>query len=371
MLVLVAPDSFKGTATAQQAAASIASGVRASLPDATVVTLPMADGGEGTAQMLADAAAAAGAEVLAVTLPVTDAIGRLSEATYYLNTTANTAYIDVAAATGLPAVADRLNPRQADSYGTGVLIADAEAKGATHIILGLGGSATIDGGSGILTALGAPGHDATGLALPQGGAALVRLETFDTAQLNMKAAALDYTLLADTRATPAEAAVMYGPQKGCTREDLALLTGAMLHLCQRTGISADTPSFGAAGCIPVGLAWLSRLLWGNEDHLRVLPGAQVVAQALGLPARLAEADLLITGEGRFDQQSLTGKVVGTLAQLAAEHQVPLALIAGEITAPEELNAVAAVELSGHGPLPEQLRAAAAAVIAQYQASTGK
>lgn len=339
MRILVAPDSFKGTATAAEAAAAIALGIRRALagsfPDATVTTLPMADGGEGTAEVLASAAVARrGTPGQTITLPTTDAVGRLTEASYVL--VGDEAFIDVAAATGLPAVADALDPLHADSYGTGVLIADAEARGARRITLGLGGTASIDGGLGILAALGAAAHDARGYALPKGGAPLVRLDHIDTAQLNMKAGMLDYTLVTDTRAVPVQAATMYGPQKGAEGEQIALLAGAMLQLCEVTGTDPEAPFMGAAGGVPIALSWLSRTLWGNEEHCEVVPGGRFVAEALRLPERVAEADLVITGEGRFDEQSLTGKVVGTVAEIAAEptgadKPTRLGIIAGSVT----------------------------------------
>ena len=339
MRILVAPDSFKGTATAAEAAAAIALGVRRALagsfPDATVTTLPMADGGEGTAEVLASAAVARrGTPGQTIILPTTDAVGRLTEASYVL--VGDEAFIDVAAATGLPAVADALDPLHADSYGTGVLIADAEARGARRITLGLGGTASIDGGLGILAALGAAAHDARGYALPKGGAPLVRLDHIDTAQLNMKAGMLDYTLATDTRAVPVQAATMYGPQKGAEGEQVALLAGAMLQLCEVTGTDPEAPFMGAAGGVPIALSWLSRTLWGNEEHCEVVPGGRFVAEALRLPERVAEADLVITGEGRFDEQSLTGKVVGTVAEIAAEptgadKPTRLGIIAGSVT----------------------------------------
>ncbi len=363
MLIIVAPDSFKGTASAATAAASLAAGVRQELPDATVITLPMADGGEGTAAALASAAAAGGADIVTVDLPVTDARGRLAQAEYFLDRDGHTAFIDVAAATGLPAVADDLDPLHSDSYGTGVLIADAEAKGARHIMLGLGGSATIDGGTGILASLGAAAHDERGYALPKGGAPLVRLETIDTAQLNMKAALLDYTLLADTRTTPARAAAVFGPQKGAQGEQIALLTGAMLRLCEVTGISPDAEYFGAAGCIPVGLTWVSQMLWGTDEHVRIVPGAHAVAEAVGLPARLEEANLIITGEGAFDAQSLTGKVVGTVAELAAAAGVPVGIAAGRVEA--DYPGAIIEELPAAGTMPERLSAAGRAIAQRF------
>ena len=295
----------------------------------------MADGGEGTAEVLASAAVARrGTPGQTIILPTTDAVGRLTEASYVL--VGDEAFIDVAAATGLPAVADALDPLHADSYGTGVLIADAEARGARRITLGLGGTASIDGGLGILAALGAAAHDARGYALPKGGAPLVRLDHIDTAQLNMKAGMLDYTLATDTRAVPVQAATMYGPQKGAEGEQVALLAGAMLQLCEVTGTDPEAPFMGAAGGVPIALSWLSRTLWGNEEHCEVVPGGRFVAEALRLPERVAEADLVITGEGRFDEQSLTGKVVGTVAELAAEptgadKPTRLGIIAGSVT----------------------------------------
>lgn len=369
MRILVAPDSFKGTATAAEAAAAIALGARRALSSsphadtAKVHALPTADGGEGTAEVLASAAVARhGTAGQTITLPTTDAVGRLTEASYQLVGT--TAFIDVAAATGLPAVSDALDPLHADSYGTGVLVADAESRGATHIVLGLGGSASIDGGLGILAALGAAAHDARGYALPKGGAPLVNLDHIDTAQLNMKAAMLDYTLVTDTRAVPIQAATMYGPQKGAEGDQVALLAGAMLRLCEVTDTDPEAEFFGAAGGIPIALSWLSRTLWGTSEHCRIVPGGRYVAEALDLPARIAEADLVLTGEGRFDEQSLTGKVVGTLAELTGPPA--LGIIAGSATAPAPQGALLE-ELDGdtHASVAEQLSAAAERLVLNF------
>ncbi len=369
MRILVAPDSFKGTATAAEAAAAIALGARRALSSSPhadtgkVHALPTADGGEGTAEVLASAAVARhGTAGQTITLPTTDAVGRLTEANYQL--VGDTAFIDVAAATGLPAVSDALDPLHADSYGTGVLVADAESRGAKHIVLGLGGSASIDGGLGILAALGAAAHDARGYALPKGGAPLVNLDHIDTAQLNMKAAMLDYTLVTDTRAVPIQAATMYGPQKGAEGDQVALLAGAMLRLCEVTDTDPEAEFFGAAGGIPIALSWLSRTLWGTSEHCRIVPGGRYVAEALDLPARIAEADLVLTGEGRFDEQSLTGKVVGTLAELTGPPA--LGIIAGSATAPAPQGALLE-ELDGdtHASVAEQLSAAAERLVLNF------
>lgn len=370
MHIIVAPDSFKGTATAAEAAAGIASGIREALPDAKVTTLAFADGGEGTSEAIATVLATGGHRIEKVTLPTADALGKLTQATYFLDRDDNTAYIDVAAASGLPAVADNPDALHSDTYGTGVLIADAESKGAKRIVLGLGGSATTDGGTGILTALGAQAHDARGYALPKGGAPLVSLDHIDTVQLNMKAAMLDYTLLCDTRCTAANSAIMYAPQKGASKEDVALLTGALLRLCEVTGIDPDTESFGAAGAIPVGLTWVSETLWGTRDHITIESGAEFIANTMGLDERLATADLIITGEGGFDEQSLTGKVVGTIADKAKTAGVKLGVVAGSFDDSAELpEGTLSAELislreSEDQPMAAQLRAAGKAIAEQ-------
>ena len=375
MHIIVAPDSFKGTATAPEAAAGIAAGIREALPEAQVTTLALADGGEGTSEAVASVLATAGHRIEKVTLPTVDALGRLTEATYYLDRDDNAAYIDVAAASGLPAVADSPDALHSDTYGTGVLIADAESKGAKRIVLGLGGSATTDGGTGILTALGAAAHDSRGYALPKGGAPLVNLDHIDTVQLNMKAAMLDFVLLCDTRCTAARSAIMYGPQKGASQQEVALLTGALQRLCEVTGIDPETESFGAAGAIPVGLTWVSETLWGTRDHVTVRSGAEFIADAVNLDDRLATADLIITGEGGFDEQSLTGKVVGTIADKAAAAGVQLGVVAGRFDDSAELPAgtlsaeLISLRESESQPMPAQLRAAGKAIAEQLSAQS--
>ena len=325
MNILIAPDSFKGTATAALAAEYIATGVAEVLPDSSITTLPLADGGEGTAACFSGSS---------ITLPTTDAAGRLTEASYVYNAETCEAFIDIAAASGLPAVQDNLVPTTGDTYGSGVLIADAVSRGARRITLGLGGSATVDGGTGILVALGATPMNKDGHPLRQGGAALVDFDHFDTAQLNIPAASVEWVLLADVTAPatgPTGAAAVFGPQKGASATDVDKLDQALTTLCQRCGIDPERPGFGAAGGVPIALTWLSTMLHGTEDAVHVLPGAQVVAQSMGLDQQLAEADLVITGEGSFDSQSLTGKVTGMVLELAERAQVRSAIVAGKIS----------------------------------------
>ncbi|MDO4762077.1 MAG: glycerate kinase [Corynebacterium sp.] len=331
MRILIAPDSFKGTATAPEAAHMLSTALAAELAhrgiNADITTCPMADGGEGTSTIF---------HGQRITLPTVDANGRLTEASYTFDPDTATAYIDVAAASGLPAVQDQLQPRTADTFGTGVLIADAQTRGATRITLGLGGSATIDGGTGILVALGATPLNAAGHPLRQGGAALVDLDSIDTAQLNIPAAAVEWVLLADVT-NPATgnsgAAHTFGPQKGASAQDVTALEAGIAKLCEVCNVDPSIAGLGAAGAIPVSIVWLSTLLHGSADHVHLVPGATVVADSVGLAEAVAQADVVITGEGCFDPQSLSGKVVGEVLKVCAAASTPQCfVVAGAFSA---------------------------------------
>ena len=347
--IVIAPDAFKGTATTHDAAAYLAEGIAEALPDAELILVPMADGGEGTASCF---------DGTPVTLPTTDAAGRLTEATYMFNDgDVAEAYIDVAAASGLPTVADHPVPLTGDTYGTGVLIADAVTRGAQRIILGLGGSATVDGGTGILVALGATPQDKAGHPLRPGGGSLTELAGFDTAQLNIPAAAVEWMLLTDVTnpATgPDGAATVFGPQKGATPDDAALLDAALTQLCDICEVDPATPGFGAAGGLPIGITWLSTLMHGDRSHVHVLPGARMVAESVGLPELIHSADLVVTGEGKFDKQSTRGKVVGTVLDMAVTANVPLVVVAGSFQENVAGQGVSMVELSDNPNVKAQL-----------------
>lgn len=351
--IIIAPDSYKGTATAEQAARLLGEGVRSVIRDAEITLAPMADGGEGTAATF---------DGRTITLPTTDAAGRLTEASYVFD--GSTAYIDIAAASGLPLVADNKVPLTGDTYGTGVLIADAQTRGASRIVLCLGGSATSDAGMGILVALGATPMNAEGYSLPKGGGSLGDLYSIDTAQLNIPAAAVEWVLLTDVSATVPQAATVYAPQKGASAEDVMLLDAALTHAAETLGIDPHTPGFGAAGAVPVGLYWLSTMLHGNADHIHVLPGAPLVADALGLPESIPQAQLVITGEGAFDEQSLTGKVVGTIADLVAGTDATLAIAAGRIDV-DPGEDVITVAMGEPSDVEKQLFDAGAQIAADY------
>lgn len=346
--IIIAPDSFKGTATAEEAATWLGTGVQKVLPDADIHIAPMADGGEGTSLAFGGQR---------ITLPTTDAAGRLTEASYTWDETTATAYIDVAAATGLPAVSDAPVPLTGDTYGTGVLIADAQTRGAHTIALALGGSATVDGGSGILVALGAQPLNPHGYAVPHGGGYLGAVDRVDTAQLNVAAASMNWVLLSDVNSPatgPQGAAAVFGPQKGAEPEDVELLDAALAHWCKVLEVDPSIPGMGAAGGIGIGITWLSRLIHGDDTHVLIRPGAPVVAASLGIPELLETADLIITGEGALDSQTATGKVVHTINELAAQRGVRVAIAAGTISPEACIPGALHAELQKDTPVKEQL-----------------
>lgn len=340
MKVVLCPDSLKTTATAPEAATYLAEGIADTLPGVELVLVPLADGGEGTSACFSGER---------ITLPTTTAIGRLTEATYTFDGT--TAYIDCAAASGF--IHDN-EPLTADTFGTGVLIADAHARGATRIALGLGGTATTDGGTGILAALGATPLDQAGHPLRPGGAALVNLDSIDTAQLNIPAAAVEWILLSDVTSPAPAAAEVFAPQKGASPKDVALLAAGIKQLCAVTGIDPSTPGMGAAGGVAIGITWLSALLHG-QPRVTILPGAATVAEAVGLDQHLAGADAVVTAEGRYDATSTAGKVVSEVLRRAAS--VPRRFVVAGQFHGEPDNATAITLGTGMSSVAEQLRAA--------------
>ncbi|WJY97861.1 glycerate kinase [Corynebacterium fournieri] len=356
--VVVAPDSFKSTATAAEAAEWLAEGVRSVIRDAQIVLTPMADGGEGTSSLF---------EGERICLPTTTAAGRLTEAEYTFHAPSSTAYIDVAAASGLPAVEGEPVPLTGDTYGTGVLIADAQTRGAERIVLGLGGTATIDGGTGILVALGANPLDKDGYQLKPGGGALEQLADFDTAKVNVPAGAVEWVLLTDTTAPatgPHGAAHVFGPQKGATEADIEVLDRGLARLCEVAEVDPATPGLGAAGGVGIGLTWLSTMLRGDSSHVHILPGARVVADSNGLSEQVDGAALVITGEGRFDGQTGTGKVASVVGELAAQAGASFAVAAGRFDE-QPAEGTIAVTLPEIDDVREQLVQAGAEIAVAY------
>lgn len=329
--VLVAPDKLKGTLTAQEAAAALRDGVLLARPDAVVTAIPVADGGEGTIEALL----AAGATEHRVT--VSGPLDREVEARFAVLGT--TAFVESAQACGLQLLTpDRSTAVRAHSRGVGELVRAALETGCRRLVVGLGGSACTDGGTGMARALGAVLTDAAGTPVGDGGGALVDLARIDTAGLDPRLADVAVVVASDVRSPllgPAGAAHVYGPQKGAGPREVALLEDALGHLADAlqalTGQDLrDLPGAGAAGGLGAGLVAFT--------GATITSGTDLVLDLLGVGRALAGVDLVITGEGRLDDQSLAGKAPVGVAELAARHGVPTIAVAGvvEVTDPDAL-----------------------------------
>ena len=323
-IIVIAPDSLKGSCTSPEAAAAIARGVRQVCgSDAQLRELPMADGGEGTLDVLV-----AAWQGSVIRVPTTDALGRATEGRVGLGEAARIvsskatpeasldtrlAIIETADANGLPAVSDQpLQALDADTAGVGRLLSAALDAGASELLLCLGGSATNDGGAGMLRALGARLVNARGEDIAPGARGLTELHQIDLSGLDPRAAAAHWRIACDVDnplTGPRGAAAVFGPQKGASEADVAVIDRALARfadmLAEATGHKSaalqSQPGMGAAGGLALGLS----ALFAAE----LVPGSQLVSEAVGLPAALEGASLVFTGEGRFDSQSLDGKVV--------------------------------------------------------------
>jgi len=328
--VVIAPDSFGGALDSVAVTQAIATGWKRFRPDDEVVPAPMADGGEGT---LAALAAALGDRAARRPATVHDPLGREVEAEW-LDLGEGDAFIEMAAASGLA----RLSPeertpdaaRRASTRGTGELIRAALDGGAQRLTLGLGGSATTDGGSGLLTALGLRLLDGDGHDLEPGGAALGQLEEVRAQGLDSRFATARITIASDVTnplCGPMGAAATYGPQKGADPAAVEELDAALAgwgHAIERAKgrFVADIPGAGAAGGTTAGLLGFT--------SAQVRPGVEVVAELIGLAEALEAADLVITGEGRADEQTLSGKAAMGVARLARSRNAPVILLCGAL-----------------------------------------
>jgi glycerate kinase len=327
--VVVAPDSFGGALDSVGVAKAIAAGWSRARPDDEIRQCPMADGGEGT---LAAVAAALGDAAERRAVETTDALGRPISAEWLLLDTGRSAFIEMAAASGLA----RLSPderiaesaRLASTRGTGDLIRAALDAGVERITIGLGGSATTDGGSGLLRALGARLLASDGNQLPEGGAALADLDRIETDRLDPRLRQVKIVIASDVTnplCGPRGAAATYGPQKGADPAAVAELDASLARwggaIEAATGrLVADLPGAGAAGGSTAGLLGFTSAL--------VRPGVEVVAELVGLAEALESADLVITGEGRADEQTLHGKTAIGVATLAGPRRTPVVLLCG-------------------------------------------
>jgi glycerate kinase len=331
---VIAPDSFKGTASAAVASAAIARGWKSVRPEDSVVELPMADGGEGTL----DAFAAAVPGAVRMPLRVLGPDGRAVEAEWLLLPDA-TAVVELAQASGLTLL-DPLLPFDAHTYGFGQLIAAAVDAGAASLILAVGGSSSTDGGAGALAALGAELLDASRVSIPLGNRGLASLEHASLA--TARTAPSSVVVLCDVvnpLLGPDGAAAVFGPQKGALPADVPVLDTNLAHFASVLGGDPMFPGAGAAGGTAFGL-----VAWGAK----LRSGAEEIAARSGLDAAVRSADLVITGEGRFDSQSASGKIPHHIASLANELQIGVALVAGLIEAPttQFADAVSLSEIAG-------------------------
>ncbi len=323
--VLIASDKFKGSLTAAQVGEHVAAGLRAAVPGLPVEVLPVADGGDGTV----DAAVAAGFRRCAAT--VTGPLGEPVTASYAMR--GATAVIEMAEASGLRLLPPGVfAPLTATTYGTGELLRAALDAGARTVVLGVGGSATTDGGAGMLAALGARFLDADGVPVGPGGAALARLATADLSGLDARLAATRIVLASDVDnplCGPTGAAAVYGPQKGASAADIATLDRALARYAEVLGASdlARAPGAGAAGGIGFGA------LFGLKASFR--PGVDVLFELTGFQGALERADLVITGEGALDRQTLHGKAPAGVAQAARARGIEVAAVCGRLELPDE------------------------------------
>lgn len=320
MKIVFAPDSFKGSAEAPAVAQALIDGWRSVRPGDECLAAPMADGGEGTASVLHRSVPGSELRRRTVLGPVGD-----PAPAYWLRLPDGSAVVELAVASGIELLGDRLHPTEADTFGFGELLADAVRSGATRIFAAIGGSSSSDGGAGLLSALGAdlgdwkriPGeHDATLavdlaglLTLPPGGVTV-------------------WSDVTNPLLGTGGAVAVFGPQKGATAElrpglerRLTRIADALEDATQRPGLRDEAGS-GAAGGAGFGL-----LAWGA----RLEQGAMAIAELIGLPEALEDADLVVTGEGRLDEQTESGKVAWAVGELARASATPLAIVAGSVS----------------------------------------
>lgn len=328
MKFVIAPDSFKGGLTAKQAAETMAKGLKRIYPDAEYVLVPMADGGEGTVQSLVDAT-----DGKLITATVHNPFNQLTAAEYGLLGDGETAVIEMAAASGIQFIDDQTaNPLVTTTYGTGELILDAIDQGAKKIIIGIGGSATTDGGAGMARALGVRLLKADGSSIGFGGGALNELDHIDLSQLDPRVLQTEIAIASDVTnpLTGKEgAAAVFGPQKGATPAMVMTLDHNLCHYAQviadTTGKKvAELPGAGAAGGLGAGL-----LAFTNA---KMQHGVDLVIAATKLKEKAAGADLVLTGEGGIDFQTKFGKTPYGVAKACKKvaPTAPVVVLAGNV-----------------------------------------
>ncbi len=326
MKIVIAPDKFRGSLDAEEVSNAMAEGVRLAYPEAELVTIPLADGGEGTAKALTLHAGGS-----FVSVKVFDPLGRKIEASYGLSADKKTAFIEMASASGLWLLdLNERDPSKTTSYGTGQLIADAMERGVRHIILGIGGSATNDAGIGMAAALGYRFVDSLGKDLPPNGEHLIHIHSIDCSSVNRLLEDVKITVACDVT-NPLYgsdgASLVYAPQKGASLDKAEQLDKGLFILSKVATKAfgrdvSQTPGAGAAGGVGAGAMWFM--------NATLEPGASIVLRQTEVEKHVQGADLVITGEGKLDHQTLKGKLVLGLASICAANQVPVAVVCGTL-----------------------------------------
>ena len=331
MRIVIAPDSFKGCLNANGVAVAMRRGVQRVYPESEIDMIPMADGGEGTVEAILSAV-----EGVKIKVKVTDPLGRPIETSYGLIDNGATAIIEMASASGLPLLSvEERNPLVTSTYGTGLLIGDALERGVSKILLGIGGSATNDGGTGLAVALGVKLLDAYGQELPPGGAALAKLVNIDMSEINPRLTKVQVEVACDVQNPLCGlegASAVYGPQKGAKPEDVEVLDTALQnfgkHLSKVSGINLlELAGGGAAGGLGAGVVGFLAA--------KLRPGSQIVLEVANADEKIKEADLVLTGEGKTDFQTAYGKVPVGVAALAKNNKVPVLVVSGSVEGPPD------------------------------------
>lgn len=307
MKVVVATDSFKGSLSSLEAGSAIKAGILAACPSASVTVLPLADGGEGTLDAIAPYVSAAEKHLV-----VRSPLGSPVEASYLFDPVSQTAFIEMAKASGLTLVPpSSLDPMQATSYGTGELIKDAVTSGAGTLVICIGGSATNDGGAGMLQALGARLTGKDGADIPLGCAGLRDLSDIDTSALPRDISVTVASDVTNPLCGPDGASFVYGPQKGASPETAAMMDSLLLHFATVSGFDPFEQGTGAAG----GMSFALKNFLGAS----VRSGADIVNEYTGIDSLIRDCDIVITGEGRMDSQTVKGKAPYKILSLGRKY----------------------------------------------------
>ena len=326
MQIVIAPDSMKECLTATNVALAISEGIKRVFPEAEITCIPIADGGEGTVEALVSAT---GGKIIPT--PSMDALNRPIQSFYGILGDGNTAVIEMASASGIELLAStERNPLITSTFGTGLLIKAVLDAGFTNLIIGIGGSATNDGGAGMAQALGFGLYDCNGMSIEAGGGSLGNLHSIDPSKVHPLLHKAKITLACDVRNPllgPTGATAIYGPQKGATPEMLVTLERSMTHyanmLHQKLGIDvSELSGAGAAGGLGAGLMAFCKA--------ELVSGFELISQLTNLEEHIAEAFLVFTAEGKIDSQTAFGKTVSGVAQLAKRYKVPIIALAGRV-----------------------------------------